>query len=153
MPGVPRASVSPSPLPSQTSLASQHPRTDRFGRKDEFELPWHLALWAPNDPDGPTVVVNVDSPVLEEIVKYHQEQYPDVFEEEVTKTIQQVFGEVAACKIAHTQKLRREKVSEETLDQEYRSEAALTVGLMGLLAEESLIAQRLGRLGRKKASA
>ena len=32
----------------------------------------------------------------------------------------------------------------------YRSEQALTIGLMGLLAEESLIAQRLGRLGRKK---
>jgi hypothetical protein len=39
------------------------------------------------------------------------------------------------------------------LDQNYRSEQALTIGLMGLLAEESLIAQRLGRLGRKKPEA
>ena len=35
----------------------------------------------------------------------------------------------------------------------YRNEAALTVSLMGLLAEESLIAQRLGKLGRKKNAA
>jgi hypothetical protein len=39
------------------------------------------------------------------------------------------------------------------LDLTYRNEAALTVSLMGLLAEESLIAQRLGKLGRKKNAA
>jgi hypothetical protein len=60
-----------------------------------------------------------------------------------------VFGEVAACKVAHSQKLLR-NVAKEQLDRDYRSEQALTIGLMGLLAEESLIAQRLGRLGRKK---
>jgi hypothetical protein len=38
-------------------------------------------------------------------------------------------------------------------DQYYRSEQALTIALMGLLAEESLIAQRLAKLGRKKNSA
>lgn len=55
---------------------------------------------------------------------------------------------VAACKVAHSQKLASE-VPEE-LNATYRSEAALTVGLMGLIAEESLIGPRLGRLGRKK---
>jgi hypothetical protein len=58
----------------------------RPGRKDEFEKPWHLALWAPHDPDGPAVVINTESPILEEIVRYHQEHYPDVYGEEVTKT-------------------------------------------------------------------
>jgi hypothetical protein len=62
------------------------------------------------------------------------------------------YGEVAVCKIAHSQKLAR-TVPEEELDETYRSEAALTLALMGLLAEESLIAQRLGRLGRKKNAA
>jgi hypothetical protein len=56
-------------------------------------------------PAGPTVLVNVDSPILQEIVEYHRAQYPDVYAEEVRKTIYQVFGEVAACKIAHSQKL------------------------------------------------
>ena len=41
-------------------------------------------------------------------------------------------------------------VAREELDKTHRSEQALTVGLMGLLAEESLIAQRLGKFGRKK---
>lgn len=121
----------------------------RFGDADEFEKPWHLALWAPHDPDGPTVVINLDSPILQEIVRFHQDQYPDVYAEEVSKTVRQVFGEVAACKIAHSQKLAR-KVPEEELDAVYRSEQALTVALMGLIAEETLISQRLGKLGRKK---
>lgn len=120
-----------------------------FRNKDDFEKPWHLAMWAPNDPDGPTVHINVDSGILQEVIEYHQEMYPEVYQEEVAKTVRQVFGEVAACKIAHSQKLARE-VPEQELDAQYRSEAALTVGLMGLIAEESLISQRLTRLGPKR---
>jgi hypothetical protein len=123
-----------------------------YATKDEFQKPWHLALWAPNAQGGPTVFINADSPILEEATRYHQELYPDVYAEEIAKVVRQVFGEVAACKIAHSQKLVRE-VSEQELDRDYRSEAALTVALMGLLAEESLIAQRLMRFGRKKAAA
>ena len=122
----------------------------RFARAGEFEKPWHLALWAPNDPDGPSVLINTDSPILQEVIEYHQGQYPDIYAEEVLHTIQQVFGEVATCKVAHSQKLRRD-VTEEELDRDYRNEGALTIALMGLMAEESLIAQRLGKLGRKKA--
>lgn len=87
--------------------------------------------------------------MLQEVVEYHQAQYPDVYAEEVGKTVRQVFGEVAACKIAHSQKLAK-KVSEEELNRDYWSEQALTVALMGLMAEESLIAQRLGKFGRKR---
>ncbi len=123
----------------------------RLAHQDEFERPWHLALWAPHDPDGAAVLVNVDSAIMQEVVEYHQAQYPDVYAEEVAKTVRQVFGEVAACKIAHSQKLAR-NVPEEELDRDYRSEQALTVALMGLMAEETLIAQRLGKLGRKKAA-
>ncbi len=121
----------------------------RFSRADAFTRPWHMAMWVPHDPEGPTVLINVESHVLLEIVRYHQSQYPDVFAEEVAETVRKVFGEIAACKIAHSQKLTR-IVPEEELDKDYRSEAALTVGLMGLLAEEAVIAQRLGKVvGRK----
>ena len=44
-------------------------------------------LWAPNDPDGPTVVINTGSQILQEVVEYHQAQYPDVYAEEVAKTV------------------------------------------------------------------
>jgi hypothetical protein len=75
-----------------------------------------------------------------------------VYAKEVTDIVRKTYGEIAVCKLAHSQKLAAQ-VAEEDLDQYYRSEQALTIALMGLLAEESLIAQRLGRLGRKKNAA
>jgi len=90
--------------------------------------------------------------MLLEAIKYHQQQYPDVFAVEVEKIVKDTYGEVAVCKIAHSQEFIVH-VAEEDLDLTYRNEAALTVSLMGLLAEESLIAQRLGKLGRKKNAA
>ena len=122
-----------------------------FANSDSFEKDWHIAMWAPNDPDGPTVFINVDSNVLQEVIEYHQSQYPDVHAEEIATAIRHVFGEIAVCKIAHSQKLAT-KVAEEELDRDYRSEQALTVSLMGLLAEESVIATRLGKFGKKKAA-
>jgi hypothetical protein len=124
----------------------------RFVGKEEFDHPWHLALWAPNDPEGPTVLINDDSPFLIEAIRHHQEQYPEIYASEVAKIVRATYGEVAVCKVAHSQKLVAQ-IPEEELDLTYRSEAALTVSLMGLIAEESLIAQRLGKLGRKKTAA
>jgi hypothetical protein len=124
----------------------------RFAGKDDFEHPLHLATWLPTDPDGPTVVINEDSPILLEAIKYHQDQYPDIYAQEVAEIVRNTYGEVAVCKIAHSQKLASQ-IPDEDLDQQYRSEPALTLALMGLLAEESLIAQRLGKLGRKKTAA
>jgi hypothetical protein len=121
----------------------------RFEKADAFENPLHLALWAPNDSDGPTVVINVESPILQEVIQYHQNLYPEVYAEEIATVVRQVFGEVAACKVAHSQKLAN-RIPAEELDRDYRSEQALTLGLMGLIAEEALITPRLGRFGRKK---
>jgi hypothetical protein len=81
--------------------------------------------------------------------KYHRDRYPDVHAEEITFTVLKTFGEIAACKIAHTQKLAK-YITEEEIDDTFRTEEALTASLMGLIAEDSLIAQRLTKLGRKK---
>jgi hypothetical protein len=120
----------------------------RWGNKEDFEQSWHMALW---DEANNTVVLNKDAPVVLESIKFHQDQYAEVFAEDVQKTIMAVFGEVAVAKVAHSQKLRGQ-VSDEELRDDYRNEKALTIALMGLLAEESLIAQRLGKFGRKKAA-
>lgn len=122
----------------------------RFGHPEEFEHPWHIALWAPNDVGGPYVVINSQSPVLVEMIKYHRDKYPDVHAEEVTRIILRTFGEIAACKIAHTQKLTK-YITEQEVDDAFRNEEALTAALMGLIAEDTLISQRLAKLGPKKA--
>jgi hypothetical protein len=123
----------------------------RYASKDEFENELHLAAWVPHDPRGPTVILNQEAPVLLESIKHHQDQYPDIHAEEIAKTVMDAYGEIAASKIAHSQKLTM-KISEQELDATYRSEPALTIALMGLLAEEAVISQRLGRFGRKKAA-
>lgn len=120
--------------------------TYRYGPKENFEQPWHMALW---DEARNEVELNSEAPVLLEAIKYHQDQYADVFAEDVGKAVMAVFGEVAVAKIAHSQRLRG-NVSDQELRDDYRNERVLTVALMGLLAEESLIAQRLGKFGRKK---
>ena len=58
-------------------------------------------MWAPHDVDGPCVVINSQSPVLVEMIKYHRDRYSDVHADEVTRIILKTFGELAACKIAH----------------------------------------------------
>ena len=120
--------------------------------KESFEEEWHVAMWAPNDPAGPTVFINLESPLLEEVVSYHQKNYPPHLAEQVQTIVHQVFGEVSVAKIAHSRKLIK-GMSEEQIDRTYRSEQALTLALMGLMAEESLIAHRLMKLGRRKQSA
>ncbi len=127
------------------------PRWQPLG-KDSFENDWHVAMWAPNDPAGPTVFINLESPLLEEVVAYHQKNYAPHMAEDVQDIVHRVFGEVAVAKIAHSRKLIK-GMSEEEIDRTYRSEQALTLALMGLMAEESLIAQRLTKLGRRKRSA
>lgn len=121
----------------------------RYRPGENFNKSWHLAMWAPNEPSGPEVHINLDSPILREMILYHQERFPPVHAGAVEETVKHVIGEIAACKIAHSAKLVSE-VSEQDLDDEYRSEQALTIALMGLLAEETLIAQRLRGLGKAR---
>jgi hypothetical protein len=117
--------------------------------KDEFEQPWYVAMFAPDDIQGPTVYINSESPIVEELVTYHVDRYPEIFAEEITTEIHRVLGEVAACKVAHTAKLKK-WVTETELEENYRDERTLTTALMGLIAEESLIGQRLGRFGKRQ---
>jgi hypothetical protein len=98
------------------------------------------------------VFINTASPILDQVVKYHAANYPPHLTRDVEQTIFNVFGQVAACKIAHAQKLVSgpDGITKEELDETYLSEEALTTGLMGLIAEESLIGQRLGKIGPKR---
>ncbi len=95
--------------------------------------------------------MNVDSPILEEMVKYRQGMYPEVYAEDVAQEVRRAIGEIASCKVAHIQRLAA-VVPEEVLDRDFRNERALTAGLMGLIAEEALIAARLRGKFRARAA-
>jgi hypothetical protein len=46
----------------------------RYVDKDQFDEVWHLASWVPNDPDGPTVLMNEDAPLLLEAITGRQSE-------------------------------------------------------------------------------
>ena len=113
-----------------------------------FEKPWHLALWAPNDPDGPTVYINVNSPFIQKCVEDHQDMYPEIYADEIAQEIRQAYGEIAVTKVAHAQFFKA-FISEQNIDTSYRTEEALTIALMGFMAEEAVIVPRLKRFGKR----
>lgn len=109
-----------------------------------------LAAWHPRDlecAEG-VVLLNVDHPVLRSVIGYWQERYAPQHSAAVEEEVIAVYGEVAASKVAHSECLKA-LLPAPVVDQELRSEAALTMSLLGLMAEDQLLATRLGaKLGK-----
>jgi hypothetical protein len=123
-------------------------------KKDEVG-PGILAAWMPHHPDHPegAVLLNVEHPILEAQIEYWQSQYADHHAETIRHDVIQVYGEVAVAKIAHSEYLRP-LLPSETIEKELRSEHALTMALLGLIAEEAVISTRIGgKYGKRKAIA
>ena len=112
-----------------------------------------LAAWAPHHPDHPegAVLINVGHEVLEEEITYWQSQYPDHLAEPIRDEVIAVYGESAVAKVAHSEFLKS-VLPRSTVDNDLRSEAALTMSLLGLIGEEAVIAPRVGgKFGRRVA--
>jgi hypothetical protein len=112
-----------------------------------------LAAWVKNHPDHPegAVLINVDHPVLEDQIVYWQSQYPDHLAEEIETEVIATYGEIAVAKLAHSEQLKSILPSSKVED-DLRSEAALTMSLLGLIGEEAVIAPRIGgKFGRRAA--
>jgi hypothetical protein len=61
------------------------------------------------------------------------------------------YGEIAVAKVAHSEHLKAVLPSS-TVESQLRSEAALTMALLGLIGEEAVIAPRIGgKFGRRVA--
>jgi hypothetical protein len=113
-----------------------------------------LAAWSPNEPSYPqgVVLINVDHPVLRAEIEHFQAQFADHLSEEIRKDVINAYGEIAVSKVAHSEHLRQ-WVPSKVIDEQFRSEAALTMSLLGLLAEEAVIAPRIGGKYRKRSHA
>ena len=110
-----------------------------------------LAAWQPRDPEHPegVVLLNVEHPVLIEQIEHFQAQYPDHYADEIAEHVISAYGEIAVAKIAHSEHLKGLHPSF-VIENDFRSNAALTMSLLGLLSEEAVIAPRLGRFGVKR---
>lgn len=125
----------------------------RFVHDGEIEAGM-LAAYVRTDPisQGPMVLINIDHPVLRAEVEHWQAQYADHHAEDVVNEVLAVYGQIAVAKVAHSEFLKSvipSKIVEDSL----RSEAALTMSLLGLMAEEAVIAPRLGGKFAKRHSA
>jgi hypothetical protein len=137
-------------------------KTSAAGGIPDFELvsssaiePGMLAAWQPNHPDHPSgvVLINADHPVLRQQVEFWQGQYADHLADKIKEDIHQVYGEVAVAKVAHSEHLKG-IVPSQVIEEELRSPGALTIALLGLIAEEALIAPRLGgKYAKRRTSA
>jgi hypothetical protein len=113
--------------------------------------PGILAAWQPHDPIDPegVVLLNVDHPVIMAQIEHWQAQYPDHYADDIANDVIAVYGEVAVAKVAHSEHLRGVLPSK-TVDDDLRSEAALTMALLGLMAEEAVLGPRIGGKYSKK---
>lgn len=110
----------------------------------DFE-PGMLAVWKPKDDENPAgvVLLNIDHPVLRQVVEHWQAQFPEHYSEEIFQDVTGVYGEVAVSKVAHSAAMRS-IIPVDVIEEKLRSPEALTMALLGLLAEEAVIAPRIG---------
>jgi hypothetical protein len=110
-----------------------------------------LAAWYPNDPECPegVVLINREHPVLLAEVEHWQGQFANVHVEAIRQDVVDAYGQIAVAKVAHSEQLKG-LLPSRTVDDDLRSEAALTMALIGLVAEEAVIAPRVGGKYRKR---
>ncbi len=113
--------------------------------------PGMLAAWQPNDPEFPegVVLINIEHPVLQSVIEHWQSQYADHHAEDIAKDVIDVYGQVAVSKVAHSEHLKG-IVPSQIVEKQMRSEEALTMAILGLMAEDHLIATKVGGKYSKK---
>lgn len=144
----------PGPLrASKTKVAGGIP-SFRIAGPDDVDTGM-IAAWqrnAPGYPEG-VVIINGAHPVLEQEIAHWQAQYADHHAEEVRNEVLQAYGEVAVAKVAHSE-FMKSHLAASRVEDELRSEAALTMALLGLIGEEAVIGPRLrAKFARKRSVA
>ncbi|WP_433452541.1 ATP-binding protein [Streptomyces sp. CA-142005] len=119
----------------------------------EMDEPEMLAEYLGESSVHPTglIRVNIQHPALAEVIVTWQNAYPDHLAESIAEEIGDVYGQVAVAKVAHSEHYRSKY--DPTTIEEMRSSKSLTMALLGLMAEDAMIATRLGgKYGRRKAA-
>jgi Histidine kinase-, DNA gyrase B-, and HSP90-like ATPase len=111
-----------------------------------------LAAYTRPNMDKPTglIVIYGEHPVLRHIVETYQRDYAPHLADDVRKVVEDVYGQVAVAKIAHSEGMCG-LVDREVIDKQLRSPEALTMALLGLISEDCLIRQRLSKaIGKRR---
>jgi hypothetical protein len=113
-----------------------------------------LAVWQSHDPEYPegVVLINADHPVLQQVIEHWRRQYVSHHGDEIARDVIDVYGQSAVAKVAHSEHLKS-ILPVDTVEKDLRSDAALTMSLLGLIAEDHVIATRIGGKYTKRRSA
>ena len=113
-----------------------------------------IAAWQPHHPEYPegVVLINRDHTVLQEQIRHWQGQFADYHAEQIEQDVLHAYGQIAVARVAHSEHLSS-LLSRKKIEDDLRSPGALTMSLLGLLAEEAVIAPRLRGKFRKKREA
>lgn len=110
-----------------------------------------IAAWQGPSKEFPNgrVLIDKTHPVIRGQVEYWQSQYPRAVAEQVEQIILDVYGDVSVAKVSHVLALTGSVIPEDSAEKMLEN-PALTVSLLGLVSEDSVISPRLGGLGAKR---
>lgn len=89
---------------------------------------------------------------MRNIITYWQNQFPDHLTAEIETEVVTVYGNLAAAKIAHSERMKA-SVPTPDIEEKMRSDEALTIALLACIAEDAVLSTRLGGKYRKKRTA
>jgi hypothetical protein len=101
--------------------------------------------------DKNTVFLKLDHPVVQNVIAYWQGRYHEQYAVPIRQDVLDVYGMHVAARVAHSESLRG-LVPEKRILEDMRTDAALTVSMLGLVPEDHVLLTRLGgKYGRAAA--
>jgi len=109
------------------------------------------AMWEPKADGHPNglVLLNQDHTVVVKAIQAFTAMHPNGWYDDIAKVVAACYGESAVAKIAHSEQMKS-LVGDDGVEEVMRNPLSLTMSLLGLIAEESMINERIRALGITK---
>lgn len=111
-----------------------------------------ITAWQSPSKTHPNGLIQLDEThaVIRGQIEYWQSQYPKALAHEVDQIVKDAYADVAIAKISHVHALEHEATFSENQLREMLQNPSLSMAMLGLIGEDSLITRRLGGLGAKR---
>lgn len=81
--------------------------------------------------------------LVQNVIAYWQSRYHDQYAASIRQDVLDVYGTHVAARVAHSESLRG-LVTEKQIIEDLRSDAALTISVLGLIPEDHVLMTKLG---------
>jgi hypothetical protein len=124
-----------------------------IAKKEEFDEPWILASWetaSPANGNRGRVLINRDHSVVKKHIAEAQRSFVGN-DDEIAGEALAVYGELAVAHIAHSEQMKGTLMSAQEVNDLLRSDAALTMALLGMWQVDNILMPRLtGKMTKRK---